>query len=287
LGSLGIGLGANSVLLKFSRDAESEADALGSHIMAEAGYDPHELARFFNKLQAGGAQGPQFLSDHPNPGNRERAIDDEIRFIPQRDYNAGTGDFDRVKEQLTSIPAPSNRMGSNRTSNYVPGQSAPAGGWQQLRRRSFSLTYPGNWQAYGDQSSEMVTLAPRSGLVRTGNGNTQVGYGAILSYFSPDDSGAGLRPATDDLIHHLRVQNPRMQVTSAPRPARVDGGNAFVTTLESYSPYGGYETDTLVTVSRPEGLFYMVFVAPERDASRLESAFQQMMASIRFNRPNY
>jgi predicted Zn-dependent protease len=50
LAQLGIGLGANSVLLKFSRSAESEADALGSHLMAEAGYDPIEMAHLFQKL---------------------------------------------------------------------------------------------------------------------------------------------------------------------------------------------------------------------------------------------
>jgi len=48
---------------------ESQADALGSHLMSEAGYDPIEMARFFEKLSQGGSRGPQFLSDHPNPGN--------------------------------------------------------------------------------------------------------------------------------------------------------------------------------------------------------------------------
>jgi len=68
LTQLGIGLGANSVLLKFSRTAESEADALGSHIMAEAGYDPIEMAHLFQKLEATGGSGRlQFLSDHPIP----------------------------------------------------------------------------------------------------------------------------------------------------------------------------------------------------------------------------
>src|SRR5690349_23934158 len=52
LAQLGIGLGANSVLLKYSRDDESQADALGTHLMAEAGYNPLELAHFFEKLQA-------------------------------------------------------------------------------------------------------------------------------------------------------------------------------------------------------------------------------------------
>src|SRR5260370_20026495 len=93
LAQAGLGFGANSVILKFSRDAESEADALGSHLMSEAGYDPVQMAKFFEKLARGGSQGPQFLSDHPNPGNREAAIQAEIRTIPQRTYGYQTGDF--------------------------------------------------------------------------------------------------------------------------------------------------------------------------------------------------
>ena len=53
--------------------------------MAEAGYNPIEMARFFEKLQSeGGPRGPQFLSDHPNPGNRVKAVEDEIRQFPQK-----------------------------------------------------------------------------------------------------------------------------------------------------------------------------------------------------------
>lgn len=103
---MGLGLTANSFILKFSRDAESEADALGSHLMSEAGYNPIEMARFFEKLAAGGGQGPQFLSDHPNPGNREKAIEQEIRTLPQRQYGYETGDFARVKSQIAALPPP-------------------------------------------------------------------------------------------------------------------------------------------------------------------------------------
>jgi predicted Zn-dependent protease len=57
-------LGANGVFLKFSRSAESQAD-----LMAEAGYDPVEMARFFDKLngQGGGARGDvaQFFPTTP------------------------------------------------------------------------------------------------------------------------------------------------------------------------------------------------------------------------------
>jgi len=87
--------------------AESEADALGSHIMAEAGYDPIEMAHLFQKLEAaGGSGGLQFLSDHPNPGNRVQAIQAEIRTLPQRQYGYQTGDFQRMKAELASVRAP-------------------------------------------------------------------------------------------------------------------------------------------------------------------------------------
>jgi predicted Zn-dependent protease len=50
LASAGLGFGANSIPLKYSREAESEADAMGTHLMAAAGWDPAELGRFFVKL---------------------------------------------------------------------------------------------------------------------------------------------------------------------------------------------------------------------------------------------
>ncbi|MBZ5584521.1 MAG: M48 family metalloprotease [Acidobacteriia bacterium] len=107
LANLGLGFAANSYIRKFSRDAESEADALGAHIMAEAGYDPVELARFFRKLENSGGQGnsrlAQFLSDHPNPGNRVRAIEEEAATLPRRGYGYETGGFPRAKAGVMSL----------------------------------------------------------------------------------------------------------------------------------------------------------------------------------------
>lgn len=110
----GIGLGAGSLLLKFSRTDESQADLTGSHIMAESGYDPKEMARFFNKLNSlSGGPGKgfagsvsQFMSDHPNPANREQAIDEEARAMPERKYNYETGDFQKMKEVVAKIHEP-------------------------------------------------------------------------------------------------------------------------------------------------------------------------------------
>src|ERR1700756_3206844 len=100
----GIGFGAGSVLRKFSRSAESQADLMGSHLMAEAGYDPVQLARFFEKLNTENGQHPvQFFSDHPNPENRERAIEIEAQRLPAQNYGYQTGDFSRMKQAVARI----------------------------------------------------------------------------------------------------------------------------------------------------------------------------------------
>jgi beta-barrel assembly-enhancing protease len=110
LAALGIGLGANSVLLKFSRSAESQADLMGSHLMAEAGYNPMEMARFFEKLNTQGSHGLQFLSDHPNPDHREKAIEEEAHRLPQQNYGYDTGEFQRMKQVIAGIHEPKPRI---------------------------------------------------------------------------------------------------------------------------------------------------------------------------------
>ncbi len=102
----GINLGTSSVLLKFSRTAESQADLMGSHLMAEAGYDPMQMAKFFEKLNAQTGSAIEFLSDHPNPENRSHAIEQEARRLPQQRYGYQTGQFQKMKQEVATIHEP-------------------------------------------------------------------------------------------------------------------------------------------------------------------------------------
>ncbi len=107
LAQLGIGLGADSVLLKFSRTDESQADLMGTHLMAEAGYNPAQLAKFFDKLNAQDNVGALvFLSDHPNPDNRSHAIRQEAARLPQQSYGYQTGQFQQMKRALANVKEP-------------------------------------------------------------------------------------------------------------------------------------------------------------------------------------
>ncbi len=99
LARLGIGFGVTSTFLKYSRDAERDADIVGARTMAQAGLDPLEMAQFFEKLQSQGRGGVQFLSDHPNPGNRVKYVQDEIRQMPPRSYSKGSSDFPAIRDR--------------------------------------------------------------------------------------------------------------------------------------------------------------------------------------------
>jgi predicted Zn-dependent protease len=64
------------VNLRYGRDDELESDAWGVHLLAEAGYDPRALIRVMDILESasGGDGPPEFMSSHPNPGNRRERI---------------------------------------------------------------------------------------------------------------------------------------------------------------------------------------------------------------------
>jgi beta-barrel assembly-enhancing protease len=101
----GIQLGANTLLLKYSRHDESQADAFGAIVLWHADFNPIALADFFRKLAAGGKNGPQFLSDHPNPGNREQAIQNEVRNWPPKNYTPDGPQFAAVRGHSGGVHA--------------------------------------------------------------------------------------------------------------------------------------------------------------------------------------
>lgn len=64
------------VNLRYGRQDELESDGLGVRLMSEAGYDPRsmlDVMRILAESSKGGRQ-PEFLSTHPDPGNREEKI---------------------------------------------------------------------------------------------------------------------------------------------------------------------------------------------------------------------
>jgi predicted Zn-dependent protease len=98
-------LGLGTYFMKYSREYEREADLLGAQIMARAGYDPRQMANMFRTIQQqGGGNGPEWLSDHPDPGNRYAAINREAGTL-RVSGRANTGPaFDSVRARLVQMP---------------------------------------------------------------------------------------------------------------------------------------------------------------------------------------
>ena len=95
--------------LKFSRDAEREADFLGIQYMYKAGYDPNSYVTFFERIQADEKRRPgtipKFFSTHPPTPERIADAQKEIaRILPERDeYIVTTSEFDGVKSRLRNV----------------------------------------------------------------------------------------------------------------------------------------------------------------------------------------
>jgi beta-barrel assembly-enhancing protease len=66
--------------MRYGRDDELEADALGIRIMAETGYDPRAMIGVMETLAkaSSGSRQPEFFSTHPRPENRQTRIREEI-----------------------------------------------------------------------------------------------------------------------------------------------------------------------------------------------------------------
>ena len=311
LAQLGAGFAMNSVLLKYSRTAESQADLMGTQILYDSRFDTRGMAQFFEVIQADDQGGRQveFFSNHPNPDNRLANVNKEISLLggSQRGFKSDSSDFQNIKRHVLSLPAPPGK-GATQSLTGQPGDDGgqstrppeqPSNRLKAFQNSVLRIDYPDNWQTYGQ--GDAVTITPRGGLVDDGNGNQALAYGVIINIFEPlpdgdqysqrlqgrgygqQDSDTALEQATDRLVEALRQSNRNMRVVRDHETIRVDGNTAFSTYLSNDSPIAsvGRETNWLITLQRPEGLLFIVFVAPEREFQSYESTFQQMLRSVR------
>src|SRR5713101_4588159 len=118
----GLNLAIPITYLKFSRDAEREADFLGLQYMYKAGYDPNSYVTFFERIQADEKRRPgtipKVFSTHPPTPERIENTQKEIaRILPAKsEYIVTTSEFDSVKSRLRGI------MFSRKATDNGPGK---------------------------------------------------------------------------------------------------------------------------------------------------------------------
>lgn len=271
LARAGIGIGAGVISLKYSRSDEAQADEVGAIIMYKAGYNPKAMADFFQKLASEGGGGPQFLSDHPNPGNREQTIDNEIRGWPAKNYQTDSAAFQRAKQQAQGIKAYTAQQIAegaksgqwaqyNQQNHSIPSglppapsdqqasaQGGPVGGGGNLSNVSYSQVRPsGNFRA--TQNNIFSMLYPDNWQVfndPNGAGMTigppagvsqgNVAYGVVVNG-GQDPNARSLDDAMTDLVQSMQQSNPDLRANGSPRSVNVNGIQGRSIELTGNSP---------------------------------------------------
>ncbi len=297
------GFGLNALFLKFSRSAETQADVLGTQILARAGYDPMAMVTFFNKLrnESGDRSGvEQFFSDHPSPGDRAERVQEEIRLIGGVDRRSPVGNFHQIQARLDRLPpAPDRKLAENRGRYPTGGNSpeVPSRRFDVFEAKSglFRIAYPDNWVANPDPQGYGVTIVPRGGVVATGQGRQEIIEGVIINHYAPfedrlrsrfqrpEDSSTILREATDDLVHQILRSNSYLEVSDDSwRRGTLDERSSLSVQLSGISPVTGEREEVKVfTRLLPDNhVIYTIFIAPSREFSELGTTFERMLSSL-------
>jgi hypothetical protein len=274
------------------------------------------MADFFKKLEAKGGRGPQFLSDHPNPGNRKAAIQKQIREWPARKYSSDSAEFAAVRKHAASVRAYTAQevaagaksgqwAAENQKSGAVlPGGAAgapaqavaasvptvsvtevqPSSNFRNTDLGAFTIDRPENWEVMADRQSSSATIAPRAGV-----SGEAVAYGVVINAVRAPDPNMTADQLTSAIIQSLQNGDSSMKQIGGIEPLSVDGISGRSVELESNSPMADAagktqrERDWVVTVPRGQGqAIFFVFVSPQSHFDQLRPTFERMLRSVQF-----
>jgi len=300
VGQMGIG----AYFLKFSREYEKQADLLGAQIMANAGYDPHDLANMFRTLeQQGGGGGPQWLSGHPNPGNRFEYINREADILRVNNPTRNTDAFTRVQALLREMPrarsmqeiSQSQQRNPQRGDQRYPDQGDqrypqqggrrqqveyPSSRFRNYSGNYFRISVPENWREL--PSNDSVTFAPE-GAYREVQGQFVFTHGIQVGAVRAQSNS--LRAATDELIRGLAQGNQNLRRNGGYQRETLGRRDALAVSLTNISEMSGRpEFVTLYTTMLRSGdLFYLIAVAPQDESQDYQRTFMAVLGTVSVN----
>jgi len=283
--------GLGTAFLRFSREYERQADILGSQIMARGGYDPRDMASMFKTIEKqGGSGGPQWLSDHPNPGDRAAYITKEAQSLRVDNPVGNSREFTQVQARLRQMsPAPTTEQATKKTGSRPTGTSggggaptgrvaAPASNFRTYTEGNmFKVSVPSNWREIPGQSA--VTFAPEGAYGQT-NGQNVFTHGVEIG--GARNESHDLQTATNELVESLGQANPGLSRASGYDRVTLSGRAGLRTVLtNSQSATGQPESIAIFTTQLRDGnLFYAVAVAPQSDFNAYRGVFDKVIRSI-------
>ena len=289
--SQGTQFGLGTAFLRFSREFERDADIEGAQIMGAAGYDPNDMANMFKTIQKqGGSGGPQWLSDHPDPGDRSAYIAREARTVRVANPIRTSREFQQVQAHLkglspamTTEQATKNAGGNGnprtaRTGLPTGRVEAPASSFQTYTEGNmFRISVPSNWREVAGNNT--VTFAPDGAYGGDASGQSMFTHGVEVG--AARNESHDLQTATNELLASLAQGNPGLS-----RPARYDrvkiGGRQGLRAVMTNSSSAGQPENIVMFTSqlRDGSLFYAVAVAPQGDFPAYSRVFDRVISSI-------
>jgi beta-barrel assembly-enhancing protease len=283
---------AAGYFLRYSRDYETQADILGAQILADAGYDPRDLANMFRTIQqqSGGSRQPEWLSSHPDPGNRYEKINKEASMLRVSPNPIKiTRDFERIQSKFRGMPRAASMEEIEKNAKTEQTNSPVNNGkyesnieFPSTRTRAYSsgnwirVNVPNNWQTLEEQSQ--VWFAPQGAYGKDG-----ITHGAMLGVEKAQSND--LAQASETYVNGLLQANSYLRQRNNYTRGTIGGRTAYSTTLEGRSPVTNRnETVTIYTTLLRNGdLFYVAAVSPTEESTRYNSAFRSMIGSIRLS----
>ena len=289
----GSNLGISTYFMKFSREYETQADINGAHVMARAGYDPRHMAEMFRTIEAqGGSSGPQFLSDHPNPGNRYQYITKEAQMMAVNGDTAGNnGEFGRAQARLKGMsPALTaqqiQQQNQRRTPVGTTGRAVnvdpPSGSFRTYQpTNALRVSVPSNW-APVESAGTSITYAPQGAYFQGDNGGSAFTHGIEVGVAQ----GTGnLQNDTNSLLRNFAQSNAQLQQSGKARNDNVGGRNGITVQLANVSEVTGQpEYISLSTTELRDGsLLYVIGVAPRTEAGTYDNTFKKVRQNIQIS----
>jgi hypothetical protein len=282
------GLGAS--FLRYGREYERQADIEGVQLMARAGYDPRQMANIFRTIQkTTGGQGPEWLSDHPDPGNRVEYILKEAQSVRVERPVSDTQTFERVQAHLRQLPPAPTTEEATRTAARTTRAPMDAPGSSRIEPPSpryavytegdlFRVAVPSNWREL--PGSATVTFAP-PGAYGSANGQQVFTHGVEIG--NARNERHELQTATDELVAGLANGNPGLRRASGYESIEFAGRRGLRTLLSNRSDATGQnETIGLYTTRLRDGsLFYVLGVAPTDQYREYGGVFDRIVGSLR------
>lgn len=238
------------LFLKFSRDDERQADDLGLRYLRRARYDPREMASVFAMLDrvsaaSGGGRLPEWLSTHPNPGDRRERIEERLAAEP-------AGPEDTVVRREAYL---------HRIDGIVYGDDPRQGYFRgseffhpELR---FQVSLPEGWSARNERQAVSAVSPGKDAVVQLSFAEERTPEAAARRFFG--QSGVTALGASSGEINGL--------------PA---AGGDFVAAVE-----GGPLRGSIVFVAHGSAVYRLLAYAPEARWRTYEAAARRAIRSFR------